>query len=209
MYLLILYIVIHFCVEDPQECSTAGISLQLHQSCRCGPSNNTTGYRSRHFVGVGMWLGVLSYRMLRLGPNPHHLHTDAREGILASIVVTSCLRSGPRRRRGLTHPMTDLFIYLACACSTLTLWLSLHVDDELCCVWTRRRTCFILCCDVGFWTFVIDNLCRKIVNVWTWQVVNLWSYEYVNLWTSYVMQLQVLNCWFWQRPVRPRVLWTL
>jgi hypothetical protein len=51
MYHLILYTVIHFCVEDPQECSTAGVYLQLHRSHWCGSSHSTTGSRSRCFIG--------------------------------------------------------------------------------------------------------------------------------------------------------------
>jgi hypothetical protein len=33
---------VYFCVKGPQECSTAGVSLQLHRRRRCGPSNSTT-----------------------------------------------------------------------------------------------------------------------------------------------------------------------
>jgi hypothetical protein len=50
MYHWINYIVVYF-LEDPQECSTAGVSLQLHRSRQCGPYHSTTGSRSRSFIG--------------------------------------------------------------------------------------------------------------------------------------------------------------
>jgi hypothetical protein len=52
--ILLNYLYCHlFCVEDPEEGSTAGVPLQLHRSGRCGPSCSTTGSRSRSFVGCG------------------------------------------------------------------------------------------------------------------------------------------------------------
>jgi hypothetical protein len=55
-----------------------------------------------------MKLEVLNFMMphLRLKRH-HHVHTDALEGILASKLVTSWLRSEQRRRRRRTHPMVN------------------------------------------------------------------------------------------------------
>jgi hypothetical protein len=124
---------------------------------------------------VRMRLGVLNYMTLYLWPRPHHPHVDTNGGILASRVVTSCLRSGPRRRRCLTHPVTDLFIYLACACSTLTLWPSMCVDDEHCCVWTKNLFCFMSRC------WILDY-CHYQLVPWSCECVNLASCEFVKLW---------------------------
>jgi hypothetical protein len=92
-----------------------------------------------------MRLGVLKYWMLRLWLSPHHLHTDASRGILASKVVTSCSRSGPRRR-GLTHSMTNLFLNLV-----VNLVLCRY---ELLCVWTTVD--------------LVEHVLRWAGGQWTW-----------------------------------------
>jgi hypothetical protein len=49
---LIDYIAINIFAEDPQECSMPHVSLQLHRRHRCAPSDSSTAYHSRHFVGA-------------------------------------------------------------------------------------------------------------------------------------------------------------
>jgi hypothetical protein len=39
-----------FCVEDPQKCSTVGVSLQLHWRRQCAPAHPSVGSSSRRFI---------------------------------------------------------------------------------------------------------------------------------------------------------------
>jgi hypothetical protein len=113
-----------------------------------------------------MRLWVLSYRMLRLWLRPHHLHADTSGGILASKVVTSCHRSEPWRRRGLTHPTIDLPMNLFC-------FIIMN-----------------LCCDVWLWNCVVYSLWTCDAHLWTY-VVKLWICELV-LW---ICELLFIMCY--------------
>jgi hypothetical protein len=121
---------------------------------------------------VRMRLGVLSYRTLCLWSSPHHLHTDASGGTLASRVVTSCRSHGRRKIRGLTHPTADLFSFF-------------DVITILCRGFGLLLLCMFVVMNLADYgllslcTFVVMNLCREFV-CWSCLFVKLWICECVD-----------------------------
>jgi hypothetical protein len=206
MYHWIIYIAVYFCMEDPQECSTASISLQLHQSRRCGPSDST-GYCSRSFVGcTPPWqrtsTNSLESQRVHRGEQRRHRHgcVPKHGNVFDSAgknIVTTYLNCHLFQRTKLFtvfHWMDEVGSSQLHDALPVTqepsprprwhhtgwlicLWTYLVTRYELVSRWWIVKLCRLLIMNLCY-EFV--NLCCEVVNLWTC-VVKLWIFEFVLL----------------------------